>query len=423
MSRQLIVQADGGSRGNPGPAGFGAVVSEAGTGRVLAERSGYLGQATNNVAEYHGLIAGIKAAMALDPSAELDIRLDSKLLVCQMDGSWKIKSPQLAELAAQARAALGAVKARFTWVPRAENTAADALANQAMDQQAGLPAAQPPKQPRGTQSRSGHGATCGDAELEPAARSPRLDGELAGVDVADAPVAAQAVALAQRSASGSQSFGQLDQQPTTVIMVRHGMTPLTVQNGFAGATLPGAALSEQGWHQARGAAAELRRMLDLPWAFLPTPQALYASPTIRTRQTAQPLAEALGLEVLEAPGWIEEDFGLWDGLTKDQVTERWPGVVERWFADSDFQPPGGESRAAVGRRVWSALNQLVAAHPGQCVVVVTHTLAIRAALGAALGAPPAAWFGFRVAPASINIIRLWERGHSEIVCTNRTVAA
>jgi len=420
MSRQLIVQADGGSRGNPGPAGFGAVVLEASSGQLLAERSGFLGQATNNVAEYHGLIAGIEAAVALDPSAELDIRLDSKLVVCQMEGSWKIKSPHLAELAARARVALGSVRARFTWVPRAENTAADALANQAMDQQAGFSASGPSTRPRGTQSRLTQNVTCGDVRAEAAERSPRLGGP--SLESADTAAEAEAVRQAQLGASGTQSFGRLDPKPTTVIMVRHGMTPLTALNAFAGATLPGAELSELGWHQARGAAAELRRMLDLPWAFLPTPRALYVSPTMRTKQTAQPLSQALGLEAIEAPAWIEEDFGQWDSLTKAQVSERWPGVVEQWFSDSDFQPPGGESRAAVGRRMWSALNQLVAAHPGECVVVVSHTLAIRAALGAALGAPPAAWFGFRVAPASINIIRLWEQGNSEIVCTNRTVA-
>jgi len=126
--------------------------------------------------------------------------------------------------------------------------------------------------------------------------------------------------------------------------------------------------------------------------------------------------------VCPAPGWIEEDFGQWDGLTKAEVSERWPGQVERWYQEVDFAPPGGESRAAVGRRVWAALNQLVAAHLGECVVVVSHGLATRAALGAALGAPPAAWFGFRVAPASISVVRLWDKGHSEIVCTNRTVA-
>ena len=138
MSRRLTVEADGGSRGNPGVAGYGALVRDTDTGALLAERAEPLGKASNNVAEYRGLIAGLEAACAIDPSAEVHVRLDSKLVVEQMSGRWKIKHEDMRRLALQARDLVsGFTRAggsvRFTWIPRAENKAADALSNVAMD--------------------------------------------------------------------------------------------------------------------------------------------------------------------------------------------------------------------------------------------------------------------------------------------------
>ncbi len=97
--REFIVEADGGSRGNPGPAGYGAVVSDAATGETLREAAEYIGVATNNVAEYRGLLAGLRAAHDLDPDATVHVRMDSKLVVEQMSGRWKIKHPDMKPLA------------------------------------------------------------------------------------------------------------------------------------------------------------------------------------------------------------------------------------------------------------------------------------------------------------------------------------
>jgi probable phosphoglycerate mutase len=133
-ARKLLIQADGGSRGNPGTAGYGAVVLDAVTGEVLAEVSEAIGRATNNVAEYSGLVAGLRAAGKLAPGAAAEVRMDSKLVVEQMSGRWKIKHPDLQPLAAQARQAARALgRVTYTWVPRERNTHADRLANQAMD--------------------------------------------------------------------------------------------------------------------------------------------------------------------------------------------------------------------------------------------------------------------------------------------------
>ena len=133
MSRRLVVEADGGSRGNPGPAAWGAVVRDADTGEVLAELAEVIGTATNNVAEYSGLVAGLRAAQAIDPGASVVVRLDSKLVIEQMAGRWQAKNPTLRALAAQARSVFPDERVSWRWVPRAENAHADRLLNEALD--------------------------------------------------------------------------------------------------------------------------------------------------------------------------------------------------------------------------------------------------------------------------------------------------
>ena len=129
----VVVEADGGSRGNPGPAAYGAVLKDAATGAVLAEDGTTIGRATNNVAEYSGLIAGLRMAAEFAPGARVEVRMDSKLVVEQMSGRWKIKNSAMADLAAEAREVLTGTPVSFEWIPRAENSRADRLANEAMD--------------------------------------------------------------------------------------------------------------------------------------------------------------------------------------------------------------------------------------------------------------------------------------------------
>jgi ribonuclease HI len=132
--RRYIIEADGGSRGNPGLAGSGAVVIDPATGEILAEIGRYLGTATNNVAEYTGLISGLEWVLGRDPHAEILVRMDSKLVIEQMAGRWKVKHPDMQVLASQARDLLIGVPVHWQWVPRDQNSRADAVANQAMDQ-------------------------------------------------------------------------------------------------------------------------------------------------------------------------------------------------------------------------------------------------------------------------------------------------
>ncbi|CAB4330757.1 unannotated protein [freshwater metagenome] len=130
---RFVIEADGASRGNPGHASYGAVVRHGETGEVVAERAAVLGHATNNVAEYSGLIAGLTAVAEIDKDAIVEVRMDSKLVVEQMSGRWKIKNPGMRKLALEAREILPFANLTFTWIPRDDNKHADALANEALD--------------------------------------------------------------------------------------------------------------------------------------------------------------------------------------------------------------------------------------------------------------------------------------------------
>ncbi|WP_438352897.1 reverse transcriptase-like protein [Microbacterium sp. CJ88] len=133
MTPRLVVEADGGSRGNPGVAAGGAVVIDAASGAVLDEVGVYVGVASNNVAEYSGLIAGLEAAWRRHPDAAVLVRMDSKLVVEQMTGRWKVRHPDMRVLADRAHAVIAGRPVSFEWVPRAQNARADAAANAAMD--------------------------------------------------------------------------------------------------------------------------------------------------------------------------------------------------------------------------------------------------------------------------------------------------
>jgi probable phosphoglycerate mutase len=130
---KLIIEADGGSRGNPGPAAYGCLVKDAQTNEVLFKEGKTLGITTNNVAEYSGLVAALVAAHEIDPNAQLEVRMDSKLVVEQMSGNWKIKHENMKGLVEKARNAFAQSQVKYVWVPREDNLAADTLLNIALD--------------------------------------------------------------------------------------------------------------------------------------------------------------------------------------------------------------------------------------------------------------------------------------------------
>jgi ribonuclease HI len=130
---RLVVEADGASRGNPGAAAGGAVVLDPETGQVVARAGVLCGHASNNVAEYRGMIEGLDIALAMAPEGSVHVRMDSKLVVEQMSGRWKIKHPDMQDLARAARELIGSRSVTFEWIPREENARADAAANVALD--------------------------------------------------------------------------------------------------------------------------------------------------------------------------------------------------------------------------------------------------------------------------------------------------
>ncbi|WP_067458387.1 bifunctional RNase H/acid phosphatase [Actinomadura macra] len=349
-ARRLIVEADGGSRGNPGPAGYGALVRDAVTGEVLAEVAESIGLATNNVAEYRGLIAGLAAAAAIDPAARVEVRMDSKLVVEQMAGRWKIKHPDMIPLALQAREVaerLGSVG--YQWIPRNRNAHADRLANEAMDAAA-----------RG----------------EPWTRK-----------VEEAP------------GEPEPPPGPPSSTPTTTLLLRHGETPLSAEKRFAGTSdVP---LTATGLAQARAAALALKdRGID----------AIVTSPLSRCRDTAAEVAATVGLGVRVEDGFRETDFGAWEGLTFGEAGERHPAELREWLRDPDVAPPGGESFTAVSRRVTTALDKLKVRHRQRTVLVVSHVTPIKLLVKHALGAPMAALYRMHLDVASLSAVDWYADG-------------
>jgi probable phosphoglycerate mutase len=397
--RHLVVEADGGSRGNPGPAGFGALVRDGESGQVLAERAAFLGTTTNNVAEYSGLVAGLRAAAEIDPDARVTVRMDSRLVVEQMSGRWQIKHDDMRRLAAEAAAVLPAGQVAYEWVPRAQNSAADALANEAMDT-AGTVARD---YPFGAEAEPGPG----DEEPDLDARAPvDVPGESAAFDTPARP---------------SGAAVRFDDAPAlTVVLVRHGQTPLTVAGAFSGSSVPGPSLTARGRTQAAQAADLVFRVGRQAWPDLPRPTAIVASPMLRAQETARAVGRRLGVHVTTDDRFAEVDFGEWEGLTAAEVDTAWPGRLHAWHTTGTTAAPGGESYADVGARVWHGLQHLVetllpgAGQAGRTAVVVGHAVQVRAAIGTAIGASPSQWSRVRVPPASVSILRLWADGTSEL---------
>ncbi|MFJ5994158.1 bifunctional RNase H/acid phosphatase [Streptomyces sp. NPDC092370] len=392
--REFIVEADGGSRGNPGPAGYGAVVSDAATGETLRETAEYIGVATNNVAEYRGLLAGLRAAHALDPSAAVHVRMDSKLVIEQMSGRWKVKHPDMKPLAAQAARVFPPGRVTYEWMPRERNKHADRLANEAMDAGA-----------RGEQ-RSQSAST---AELDAAA------GRAAGAP--EAPGAAEDAARADTravAAVAAPGWAPADMgAPATFVLLRHGETPLTPQKRFSGSGGTDPSLSGTGREQAERAAAMLARR--------GTVQAVVSSPLARTRETAGIVAARLGLDVAIEDGLRETDFGAWEGLTFAEVRERHPDDLNAWLASPDAEPTGGgESFAATAVRLAATRDKLVAAHAGRTVLLVTHVTPIKTLVRLALGAPPESLFRMELSAASLSVVAYYADGNASVRLLNDT---
>ncbi|MFF7444753.1 MULTISPECIES: bifunctional RNase H/acid phosphatase [unclassified Streptomyces] len=458
--REFIVEADGGSRGNPGPAGYGSVVIDAATGETLLERAEYIGVATNNVAEYRGLLAGLRAAHELDPAAGVRVRMDSKLVVEQMSGRWKIKHPDMKPLAMEASRIFPPDRVTYEWIPREHNKHADRLANEAMDAgkrgerwsasastteldsraSASLRSAR-----RGAAEGLGGGAAraavvegdavVGDAGAGAArvraalgsvpgasASSPRsarrgaAEGPGGGAAKAGDGVRAAKAGDDVRAAKvvASPGWAPADMgAPATFVLLRHGETPLTPQKRFSGSGGTDPSLSDVGREQAERVAVALARR--------GTVQEILASPLARTRETAAAVAERLGLDVTVEDGLRETDFGAWEGLTFGEVRERYPDDLNRWLSDPNAEPTGGgESFAATATRIAATRDKLTAAYAGRTVLLVTHVTPIKTFVRLALGAPPESLFRMELSAASLSAVAYYADGNASVRLFNDT---
>jgi ribonuclease H / adenosylcobalamin/alpha-ribazole phosphatase len=357
---KVIVEADGGSRGNPGPAGYGSVVWSADRETVLAESKQAIGRATNNVAEYRGLIAGLEEAAGLG-AAEVAVSMDSKLVIEQMAGRWKVKHPDLVELHRQAHALTGRFdRVEFRWIPRAQNSYADRLANEAMDAAAELEEPAP------------------EAKAEPTPSPPAWTG-----------------------ARGT---------PTRLLLLRHGQTDLSAQRRYSGRGNP--PLTELGRRQADAAAAYLAERGGIA--------AVLTSPLQRAYDTALAAGKLLGVDVTVDDDLIETDFGDWEGLTFIEAAEHSPDLHGRWLRDTSLAPPGGESFDAVAQRVVRVKDRIIADYGGSTVLVVSHVTPIKTLLRIALDAGETILYRLHLDLASLSIAEFYPDGVSSVRLVNQT---
>jgi broad specificity phosphatase PhoE/ribonuclease HI len=384
MARSLIVEADGGSRGNPGPAAYGAVVRDAVTGAILAELAEYLGVVSNNVAEYRGVIAGLEHAYEIDPEATVEARLDSKLIVEQMSGRWQIKHPDMRDLARRARAAFPPGQVTYTWVPRERNKLADALVNEAIDL-----------------------ALAGGAS-----RIARIDGAPAEDTLAEDVVGGIDVehsraVVTEATSTGNVMIGWADLgAPTTTVLARHGATELSLEKRFSGRGGYDAPLAPMGEQQA----AALAREVAARGGF----ERIVSSPLLRTRQTAAIVASVVGLPVEIEDGFAECAFGEWDGHTFTEVRDRWPMELEEWLASTDVAPPGGESFVACRERVLAARAGLVERHAGERILIVAHVTPIKVLVSEAVGAPLGSLYRMELPPCSLSTLAWFPDGNASM---------
>jgi ribonuclease H / adenosylcobalamin/alpha-ribazole phosphatase len=388
--RRLVVEADGGSRGNPGKAGYGALVRDPATGAVLAERAASVGIASNNVAEYSGLVAGLKAVLEIDPAAQVEVRMDSKLVVEQMSGRWKIKHEDMRRLALEAREVAADISAgggsvRFTWIPRAENSAADALANAAMDGE--------------TITRRLDG--------DPVGQNGGDGGDGAGADRADA-AAGLAVGTSPADPVEAPDLGR----PTRLVLLRHGVTDFTIARKLDGRGGADPGLNALGQQQAAAAARAVRAFLG------DGPVRVVSSSLARGVQTGSAVAAAMGVPLETDEDWDEQGFGDWDGKSVGQLAARYPAELARLREDDAYVRVGGESHRDMAKRVLAAFER--AASSDLPVVVATHRKPIMVVLAHVLGIPHDRIWRLATSPASLTTVEMWSDGGAMVPFVNDT---
>ncbi len=414
---RLDVECDGGSRGNPGIAGCGSSVLDG--DQEVAARWEFIAKATNNVAEYQGLINALELAIevakmrgAAPSELEIQVRMDSKLVVEQMSGRWKIKHPDMKPLAARVKeleATLATVT--YSWVPRAQNKRADELANRAMDDKVGGRWFDDALsfQPAADSASAGAGAGAESAEVATAQATPAVPAQTA-------PAAPTGTAPAPAQEAVSSPEWHPGGKPTRLWVLRHGQTEMSVQRQFSGLSDP--ELTAHGQEQAKRAAAYVAEQLAGSSAGAGA-VAIYSSPLKRTRQTAEAVAEALANaggagggaparpRVHTTEALIEMNFGDWEGRTFAEVMDEFPLEHDACLWDSSAAPSGGESPDDVLARVRPFLRDVARNHPGEDVVLVSHVTPIKSILRHALCASGAIYRTLHLDLAGLSVIEIF----------------
>lgn len=379
--QRLIVEADGGSRGNPGPSGSGAVVIDAETALVITEISTFGGVATNNVAEYKAVLAGLTEAFRHNSTASVTVRMDSKLVVEQMTGNWKIKHPDMQVLGIEVQKLIAGKDVTWIWIPREQNTLADALANEAMDSERDV---------------------------------------IRHIDNREVPSSAS-IEFNPVLPSSLRAPDNISEPMTTLILVRHGRTLDTEAHKIAGGRGDDPNLSELGKVDANSVATLLTSFgRGGVFSHIPAVTAVVSSPMKRTLDTANIISQKLGLEISVEENLREISFGDWDGHTNEQVRQLWPEQFSEWRGSWELAPPNGESLAAFDARIRVARQNILENFSGETVVVVAHVMPIRGFVSLAIEAGPPGYWATQVAPCSVTIVRHWGSSHSELVTTNFT---
>ena len=354
----LIIRADGASRGNPGEASFGAVLLD---GDIeLATSSAHLGVTTNNYAEYSGVIAGLKLAIEHDPGQEYLVQLDSKLVVEQLNGNWKVKSRDLMPLVSEASKLASQLTVSFEWIPREQNSRADELANEALDN----PVSQEiPSQPGSI-------------------RAPRV------------------------SSPG-----------TELIFVRHGHSAHTEKGLVAGGDGADPELSDLGQREAE-ATAELLASSPSSWRLAMNNPLVISSDMLRTRQTAESIARKLNAELVSDSRIREIFFGEWNGLSNEELFSKDQQLLDAWRGSLDFRPPGGESIEDLISRTSSFVREIRENYPNRTVIIVSHMMPTRALTYNIVGGAEQYLWSTSFAPASVSAFRVWGSEQYELITLN-----
>ena len=359
---KVIVEADGGSRGNPGPAGYGAVVWSADHGAVLAESKQAIGRATNNVAEYRGLIAGLEEAAKLG-ATDVDV----------FDGLQACGGTDVGPLEGQT--------SRYRRPASTGHGAVDALRPHHLRVDS-----------RGRRTATPTGWPTRRWTPPPKSRLP------------------QRRPSQSQTPSSSPGWTGARGAPTRFLLLRHGQTELSTQRRYSGRGNP--ALTDVGRRQAEAAAQFLAQKGGIT--------AVITSPLQRAYDTAATAAKALGLDVTVDHDLIETDFGAWEGLTFGEAAERDPELHRRWLRDTSVKPPDGESFDSVAERVRRAQARIINEHSGQNVLVVSHVTPIKTLLRMALDAGPGLLYRLHLDLASLSIAEFYPDGVASVRLVNQT---